>query len=175
MPVPGASAPLAALVGSGLQSEQFRFCGFLPSKTQARQRFLEGLCDDQSTLLFFESPARLKDSLKAMGLCFGSQRQIVVAREMTKLHEAYHRGTADELVAEFASIEKIRGEIVIVVAPVTQSIASMDDAHEMLKTALGSMKTKQAANHVAEQTGLSKQALYKEALSIQKNNRSDES
>lgn len=164
IPIPGASAPLAALVGSGLSNTDFRFSGFLPSKLQARQKQLEALSGESETLIFFESPARVISSLSDMKKKFGSERQAVVARELTKMHETFHRGTLSELESEFTAMQKVRGEIVIIVQGKSPEIVDPEDISAMLQKALQTMKTKQAANSVAQQTGLSKQELYKQAL-----------
>lgn len=174
IPIPGASAPLAALVGSGLENDQFRFCGFLPSKAQGRLQMLESLAKEQSTLIFFESPARIKATLGAMAQSFGGDRHVVVARELTKIHETFHRGTIQTLQDEFEALEKVRGEIVIVVGPATVIRFETEDVTELLKQALTTMKTKQAAVYVAAQTGLAKQALYNKALSLKDRPNQDE-
>ena len=168
IPIPGASAPVAALVGSGLNNEDFRFCGFLPSKQQARLQRISALKDEQCTLMFFESPARLKASLEAMVQGFGGDRRAVVARELTKMHETFHRGTLDQLSAEFSALDKVRGEIVVVVEAASAQVIADIDIDEALLSALETMKTKQAAQHVAQLTGRSAQQLYARALSLKK-------
>ncbi len=166
IPLPGASAPLAALVASGLPSEDFRFCGFLPSKAQARSRRLAELAEAQSTLIFFESPNRIKATLIAMEDAFGSDRKIAVAREITKMHETFYRGALSDLQDQFAAIEKVRGEIVVVVEGAGIQAVSEESIESQLRIALQTMKTKQAAALVAERNGLSKQVLYRQALTL---------
>jgi len=166
IPIPGASAPMAALVGSGLGVEDFRFCGFLPTKAQACIRRMESLANEQTTLIFFESPARVAACLAAMGEVFGTKRRAVVARELTKLHETFHRGSVGELAQEFSALNKVRGEIVILVSPAKEKEFGKDEVTQLLREALITMKTKQAANEVAGLTGISKQELYKQALQI---------
>ncbi len=166
IPIPGASAPMAALVGSGLNNTEFRFCGFLPAKSQARLKSLQLLLHASGTLMFFESPARLKKSLVDFCQVFGDDRRAVVARELTKMHETFHRGTLDELLSEFSCLEKIRGEIVILVEGSSGEIDASSDPFELLDDALKTMKTKQASNHVAQLTGLSKQDVYRMALEL---------
>ena len=166
IPIPGASAPLAALVGSGLSNTDFRFCGFLPNKLQARQKKLEALSVDSETLIFFESPARIVSCLLDMKQKLGAERKAVVARELTKMHETFHRGTLSELEKEFSAMSKVRGEIVIVVQGKGSEVVDPEDVSTMLQKALETMKTKQAANSVAQQTGQSKQELYKKALAL---------
>ncbi|NKB51901.1 MAG: 16S rRNA (cytidine(1402)-2'-O)-methyltransferase [Rhizobiaceae bacterium] len=166
IPLPGASAPLAALVGSGLASDDFRFCGFLPSKSQARIQRLSQLARDPYTLIFFDSPNRLKATLSAMVGEFGADRRAVVARELTKMHESFYRGSLEELNQEFEAMGKVRGEIVIVVAGASPSPVSEENVENQLREALQMMKTKQAAAFVAKSSGLSKQELYKQALTL---------
>jgi len=168
VPLPGASAPLAALVGSALPAEDFRFCGFLPSKAGAKKARLQEFADAETTLLFFESPARLFATLKAMEEVFGSTRNVVVARELTKMYETFHRGTLAELHSEFDTMDRIRGEIVLVVEAGETAQIEDQDIDTMLAEALATMKTKDAARHVAERTGLSRQTLYRQALDLAK-------
>lgn len=168
VPIPGSSAPLAALVGSALPTDDFRFCGFLPSKAGARKSRLQEIGGADTTLLFFENPARLLGTLKAMAEMFGEDRQTVVARELTKMHETFHRGTLAELHNEFKALDRIRGEIVIVVEAGEAAPPEAQDVDAMLTEALTTMKTKDAARHVAERTGLSRQALYRQALDLAK-------
>lgn len=165
-PIPGASAPLAALVGSGMSPDDFRFCGFLPHKAQAKRQQLEALKTARQTLIFFDGPSRIVDTLATIGETFGTDRPVVVARELTKMHETFHRGTAVSLAAEFEAMERVRGEIVIVIEGAPHEIHTETDVTDMLREALATMKTKDAANHVALQTGLAKQDLYKQALTL---------
>ncbi|MGI9355726.1 MAG: 16S rRNA (cytidine(1402)-2'-O)-methyltransferase [Rhizobiaceae bacterium] len=164
IPLPGASAPMAALVGSALPTDGFRFCGFLPSKAAARKSRIQELCHADATLLFFESPARLLGTLKVMADIFGADRLAVVAREMTKMHETFYRGTLAELLDELEALDRIRGEIVIVVKAGEAAQIEAKDIDAMLIQALTTMKTKDAVRHVAERTGVSRQALYRQAL-----------
>ena len=164
IPIPGASAPLAALVGSGLETGDFRFCGFLPTKHQAKAAHLKSLAEETATLIFFDGPTRVVSTLGTMAEIFGSDRKIVVARELTKMHETFHRGTALELEQEFSEMERVRGEIVIVVSPGTVAETTQEDVTALLRAALTTMRTKEAAKAVALQTGLSKQDLYQQAL-----------
>ncbi|QST00117.1 16S rRNA (cytidine(1402)-2'-O)-methyltransferase [Pontibacillus sp. ALD_SL1] len=111
--LPGANAALCALVGSGLDTTRFSFHGFLPRKKKERKEELERLSKDSGTLVFYESPHRLKEMLKALHDGFGN-RQVVLARELTKKYEEYIRGTASE-VLEWAHTEQVRGEFCIIV------------------------------------------------------------
>ncbi|KGP89927.1 16S rRNA methyltransferase [Pontibacillus chungwhensis BH030062] len=111
--LPGANAALCALVGSGLDTTRFSFYGFLPRKKKERKEELERLSKDSGTLVFYESPHRLKEMLKALHEGLGN-RQVVLARELTKKYEEYIRGTASE-VLEWAHTEQVRGEFCIIV------------------------------------------------------------
>lgn len=166
IPIPGASAPLAALLASGLPSDAFFFAGFLPSKDSARRKRLEELIRVPGTLLFFESPNRVADSLDAMAAVLGS-RPAAVCRELTKLHETIHRGALVDLAAEFAKAERVRGEIVVCVAPPPADAPSGEgDARTILQGLLREMKPAQAAAEAARLTGLPKRELYTLALSL---------
>ena len=169
IPIPGASAPLSALVASGLKSEDFRFCGFVPNKAGARGKWLANLSDAPSTLIFFEAPTRLIASLKSMAEAFGSDRLAVVARELTKMYETFERGSLNDLIERFSAQERLRGEFVILVEGAKETPVSELDATAMLKEALTRLKTKDAAAEVAEQTGLPRQELYRQALDLKNN------
>lgn len=112
--LPGATACIPALVSSGLPSEKFSFEGFLPQK-KGRQTHLESLKEECRTMIFYESPYRLLKTLKQFAENFGGERQVSVAREISKMHEEHVRGTLDEVIAHFETTEP-RGEIVIVLA-----------------------------------------------------------
>lgn len=114
VPVPGASALISALVASGLPTDEFFFCGFLPARSGARRARLAQLRSLPATLIFYEGPHRiaatLKDALEILG-----ERQAVVARELTKMHEEIARGSLSELTARFSSPENARGEMVLMI------------------------------------------------------------
>ena len=114
VPIPGASAPIAALVSSGLPTDEFFFAGFLPPKKNARRARLSELRSLPATLVFFEAPHRiaatLQDALEVLG-----PRRAVVARELTKMHEEFVRGTLDHLAAQFLDGDKARGEMVLLI------------------------------------------------------------
>lgn len=112
--LPGATACIPALVSSGLPCDRFCFEGFLPQK-KGRQTFIENLKEEPRTMVFYESPYRLLKTLKQFREAFGSDRQVSVAREISKIHEEHVRGSLDEVISHFETTEP-RGEIVIVVA-----------------------------------------------------------
>ncbi|ADZ68477.1 16S rRNA (cytidine(1402)-2'-O)-methyltransferase [Polymorphum gilvum] len=166
VPVPGASAPLAALVASGLPSDTVLFAGFLPQKGGPRARRLAELAAVPATLVLFESPHRLAASLAAMAGALGA-REAVVARELTKRFEEFRRGTLAELAAHFAE-HPPKGEIVVLVAPAAEAAheASEEDAEALLRVALADMPVAAAAKDVARRTGLDRKDLYQMALAI---------
>lgn len=163
--LPGPSAVLTALAVSGLPTDRFTFEGFLPRK--GRVSYFAGLAREPRTMIFFESPNRLPAALADLAAALGSERRVVVCRELTKLHEEVVRGSAAEVARHFA--DGARGEIVIVVegAEVVASDLPTGIAQVLALVAEGS-KLKDAAAEVAEATGLSKRDLYEGALESRK-------
>ncbi len=161
--LPGPSAVLTALAVSGLPTDRFAFEGFLPRKDGERGRLLAGLAQERRTLVFFESPNRLAASLADLATHFGSDRRVVVARELTKLHEEVRRGTATELAAWAA--EGVRGEIVIVVDGAPERVVELGaGVQQVLLLQADGVRLKEAATQVAVETGLSRRELYEAAL-----------
>ena len=163
--IPGASAVLTALQLSGLPCHRFLFEGFLPSKTVARKKELTLLADIPATLIFYESPQRLEETLNDMIVVFGT-RQAAVVRELTKKFEQTVRGTFKELSDYYRTNGWPKGEIVIVVAPAEQKSPDQKEIIVLLKQALTTMSVKDAAAFVADQTGESKKQLYQTALKL---------
>ncbi|MCW8131551.1 MAG: 16S rRNA (cytidine(1402)-2'-O)-methyltransferase [Planctomycetota bacterium] len=116
VPVPGACAAVAALGASGLPVHGFIFRGFLPKKPGARRRILESLKDREETLIFYESPQRIGKVLPEFVELFGAGRPACIARELTKLHETFHRGTLGELAALFTADHAPKGECTVLIA-----------------------------------------------------------
>ncbi len=161
--LPGASAVLTALALSGLPTDRFAFEGFLPRKDGERRSLIAELAAERRTLVFFESPHRLAESLAELAAGFGADRLAAVARELTKLHEEVVRGTLGELAERFA--EGARGEIAIVVAGAPAPAADPRRAlDEVLERMAAGESLKDAASDVAEATGLSRKSLYDAAL-----------
>ncbi|MBO9577278.1 MAG: 16S rRNA (cytidine(1402)-2'-O)-methyltransferase [Microbacteriaceae bacterium] len=161
--LPGPSAPLVALALSGLPTDRFCFEGFLPRKQGERQNALAALAAERRTMVFFESPHRIGDSLAELAAAFGADRPAAVARELTKLHEEVVRGPLGELAERFA--DGARGEICVVVGGAPAPVADEAGALErVLSLVSGGAKLKEAASTVAEETGLSKKSLYDAAL-----------
>ncbi len=163
IPIPGASALLAGLVASGLQTDSFLFAGFLPSRKVARQKRLAELKDVPATLILFESPNRLQASIADMISIFGGERNGAICRELTKLHEEILDGSLLELAAAYEN-RNIRGEIVIVIgAPEKQDIIDIDN---LLRELLETMTVSRAAAEAAKLTGKTKRELYQRSLQM---------
>jgi len=116
IPIPGPSAVTAALVASGLPTDQYTFCGFTPAKSSARVKWLAGIQSVTGTLVFFESKYRLIDSLKDMLEVFGGDTPGCIAREITKEYETFYRGTLQDLLAQIESMDKLLGEFVVLLS-----------------------------------------------------------
>lgn len=170
VPVPGASALIAALSVAGLPTDRFVFEGFLPAKPAARRKWLEGLREEPRTLLFYESSHRIADMLADVAAVLGNERQVVVLRELTKLFESIYRGSCGELVQQIATDSNMsRGEFVVVVAgnvvATDQLSTTALNADELLAVLLEEdLPVKQAAAIAARLTGLPRNQLYKQAL-----------
>lgn len=166
LPLPGPSAVVTALSVSGLLQDQFHFIGFLPSKPKQRTSALEHLAATTATLVFYEAPHRIVETLQALAATLGPARQVVLARELTKLFETIHRcplaDAADWLMAD---PNRTRGEFVVMVegAPAAQEEA-IDD--RVLQILLAELPLKQAASLAAQITGQKKNALYDRALQL---------
>jgi 16S rRNA (cytidine1402-2'-O)-methyltransferase len=164
--VPGPSALIAALVSSGLPTDGFRFAGFLPAKSGARRALLQQLAAEAQTVVFYEAPHRIVESLADVVATLGPDRRIVVARELTKLHEEVLRGPAAEVLAELKRRESVKGEITLLIARAEGGAAR--PAHEPLRRQLANLMRdeqldeKSALKRLAKTTGRSKSDLYRE-------------
>ena len=158
--LPGPSAALTALAASGLPTDSFRFGGFLPSKPGQRAKALEELAEEHATLIFYEAPHRVLEALEAIEQTLGP-RPVVVARELTKIHEEYLRGTAAEIHAQLATRDAVRGEITLLIGKATApppDDTPLDEAVEQL-VAAGTPRM-DAIKQVAKRRGLSKREVY---------------
>jgi len=162
--LPGPSAPVVALTLSGLPSDRFLFAGFLPSKDKARAEALTELAGVRATLVFFETAPRLIKSLKAIEKML-PDREVAVARELTKLYEECRTGSAAALAAHYEA-HPPKGEIVLLVGPPLDAETSDADADALLRVALATEKPSRAAAQVAKVTGLDRKALYARALEL---------
>jgi len=164
--LPGANAPMTALQLSGLPSENFTFIGFLPNKTNARKNTLKKWQTSPATLITFESPKRLLTTIQDIHTIYGD-RQIAIARELTKLHEDIRRGTTLELITYYKDQPTPKGEIVLLIAPHTQAETPDEKIIKAeLKTALITMKTKEASRTIATKYDLNPTEIYDLALSL---------
>lgn len=162
--LPGASAVITALQLSGLPADRFMFCGFLPSKSTQRRQELRQLAEIPSTLIFFESPNRLADSLVDMAEILGN-RPAAVTRELTKLYEEVVPAPLNELAAHYRN-QTVKGEIVVVVGPPNAPQAlTADSLDDQIKTALAQgLSLRDAAAVVAAATGLPRKQIYARGL-----------
>lgn len=166
VPIPGASALVAALSAAGLPSDRFTFEGFLPAKSAARQKQLMALAGDPRTLIFYEAPHRILDSLKDMQTAFGAGREVVMAREISKTFETIYRAPLAELI-DFVAADnnQQRGEIVLLVRGAPEREETLDaSAEHTMRVLLEELPVKQAAAIGAKLTGLRKNDLYQWAL-----------
>ena len=163
--IPGASAVIAALSISGLPTDRFLFSGFLPNKAKARADALLELASIKATLVFYESGPRLAASLETIAQLYGD-REVAVARELTKKFEEVVTGTAAELAARYAAQEP-KGEIVLMIGPpLEDAVADAGDVDAALREALQSMSAAKAAGAIAKKFGLERAALYARATEI---------
>jgi 16S rRNA (cytidine1402-2'-O)-methyltransferase len=163
-PIPGPSASLTALAGSGLPTDAFYFGGFLPPKPGQRAHLLEALAEEQATLIFYEAPHRILESLEAVETVLGP-RPVVVARELTKLHEEYLRGTAAEVRAQLASRDTVKGEITLLIGKATEPPPDDTPVVDAVKILIGDgMPRMDAIKLVARRRGLSKRDVYDQML-----------
>ena len=165
-PIPGACALIAALSASGLATDRFQFEGFLPAKQVARQKTLKALQDTSATLVFYEAPHRILGSLEDIETVLGSDRQVVLARELSKTFETFIDGSVAEVAATVAQdSNQQRGEMVLMVAGAESSKREIDPSVEQLMNLLmPHLPLKKAAAIAAEYTGLKKNQLYQWGL-----------
>ena len=167
VPIPGASAGITALIASGLAPQPFMFYGFLPRKPKEQLHELDLLKTHQETMIFYEAPHRLAKTLQSVEKVFGAERQVVLARELTKRYEEFLRGTIAELVA-WATSNEVRGEFVVIVSGNDQTIetsdsdplaelSAVDAVKELVENGL---KPTAAIKQIAKQRSLDRQTLY---------------
>ena len=168
MPLPGASAAVTAISASGLLNDQFYFVGFLPAKAKQRDNVLQGLRTVGATMVFYEAPHRILDCAAALAAVFEPQRQVVFARELTKLFEEIHRCPLSEAVAWIkADAHREKGEFVVLLEGAAKAEDAQDaEAERILNILLAECSVKQAASLAAQITGRKKNALYERALQI---------
>ncbi|HJQ57197.1 MAG TPA: SAM-dependent methyltransferase, partial [Vineibacter sp.] len=165
---PGPSAALAALALADLPTDRFLFGGFLPAKTTARREAIASMATLPATLVFFETPHRLVESLADLADLLGP-RPAAVARELTKRFEEIRRGPLDELARHYAEAGAPRGEIVLVIAPPgPQAAPAAGDIDAVLREALRTAGVREAATEVAARFGLPRRTTYARALALKR-------
>jgi len=167
VPIPGCSAVVAALIASGLPSDRFVFEGFLPAKPKDRRAHLERLTSESRTLVFYEAPHRLRQTLQDLGV-LGGDREIVLAREITKLHEEFWRGTIAEAIDHYRDREPM-GEFTLVLAgaELNPLLLSDDALKAELQTLINQgISRSEASRQLAQQTALPRRQIYQLALSL---------
>ncbi len=166
VPVPGACAAVAALSASGLPTDAFTFAGFPPSRQGKRRTFLAGVSDLPGTLVLYEAPHRLLDTLTDIREVLG-ERRVIVARELSKIYEEFIRGTASEVISA-VSQGIVRGEVVILVAPGEAALQETEPLEQVLRRLMagGALSIKDIAKQAAIISGVSRSEAYAEALKL---------
>ncbi len=171
IPVPGPSAVTAVLSASGLPTDHFAFDGFLPARKAARRKYLTGLREEERTLVFYEAPHRVQESLRDILEILGD-REIVLGREVTKLHEEFLRGSVSQLISDTGPREW-RGEITVVVGGAGRARVTKQDSDrdrdreirsEIQKLRKGGMRVKEIAEILGERFSMSKREVYRLAV-----------
>ena len=168
VPLPGASAAVTALSASGLVNDRFTFVGFLPAKAKQRETVLTQMLAEPATMVFYEAPHRIVDCVEALVAVFEPARQVVFARELTKLFEEIHRCPLGEAMAWLkADAHREKGEYVVLLEGAAPASGEQDaEAERILNILLAECSVKQAASLAAQITGRKKNALYERALQI---------
>ena len=164
VPIPGACAFIAGLCGSGLPTDRFTFCGFLPSKQHARREVLQELKSKTETLIFHESPKRILESLEDMLKIFGDRR-CCVCRELTKLYEDFQRGSLSEIIEHFSENEPA-GEFIVIISGNKEESVNKDQIFAELAELLNKFRVKEAVEIIKEKYSVNKKTIYQKALEI---------
>jgi len=167
VPIPGASAFLAALVASGLPTDSFRFSGFLPPKSGQRRQMLESIKASPRTQVFYEAPHRVKEAVKDVVEILGGERELVIAREVTKIHEEFLRGRAGEILATLNARGDIKGEITLLIGKADETerkAAASVSVRQRLEQIMAEerLDEKAALKRIAKEMGVSKSEAYRE-------------
>jgi len=167
VPIPGASAFLAALVASGLPTDSFRFSGFLPPKSGQRRQMLESIKESPRTQVFYEAPHRVKEAVEDVVEILGAERHVVIAREVTKIHEEFLRGRASEVLAALNARGDIKGEITLLIGKAEETerkaatgVSARQRLHQIM--AAEKLDEKAALKRIAKEMGVSKSEAYRE-------------
>jgi 16S rRNA (cytidine1402-2'-O)-methyltransferase len=168
VPIPGASAFLAALVASGLPTDSFRFSGFLPAKRGQRRALLESILESPRTQVFYEAPHRVKEALEDVVEVLGGERYVVVAREVTKLHEEFLRGHAAVVLETMNARGDIKGEITLMIGKAEAGEAKASPSRVSIRQRVEQVMAgekldeKSALKRIAREMGISKSEAYRE-------------
>ncbi len=166
-PIPGPSALVTALAASGLPTDSFRFAGFLPPKSGQRSSVLEALKTDQATLIFYEAPHRILDTLADVDRIMGA-RPVVIARELTKTHEEFLRGTARQVLEILKARDAVKGEITLLIGKAGKHEAPADEAVPIDEAVAAcerdGLTRMDAIKAVARRRGLSKREVYQQVI-----------
>jgi 16S rRNA (cytidine1402-2'-O)-methyltransferase len=171
VPIPGAAAFLAALVASGLPTDSFRFSGFLPAKSGQRRQMLESIKQSPRTQVFYEAPHRVVEALSDVVEILGEDRHVVIAREVTKVHEEFLRGRAGDVLETLNARSNIKGEITLLIGKADEAearVATGAPAHLSIRQRLEQIMAeekldeKAALKKVAKERGISKSEAYRE-------------
>jgi 16S rRNA (cytidine1402-2'-O)-methyltransferase len=165
-PVPGANAAISGLIASGLPTDRFIFHGFLPAKAGQRKTALEELARGEATHVFYEAPHRILDTLADVEAVFGTGQHVVIARELTKLHEEFLRGPAAEIRSQLAARASVRGEIVLMLAP--SAVEAYSEKRVSLAVEVATLMKSEGINEmdalkrIARERGIGKSEAYRE-------------
>ncbi|MBE9228706.1 16S rRNA (cytidine(1402)-2'-O)-methyltransferase [Phormidium sp. LEGE 05292] len=176
IPIPGANAAITALSAAGLATDKFVFEGFLPAKSKERRTHLETLKGETRTIIFYESPHRLRETLQDLSAVLGETREIVLARELTKMHEEFWRGTITDAIAHYTKREP-QGEFTLVVAGATLEKPQLSEAvikAELQNLLKQGLSRSDASRQLSQQTSLPRRQIYQLALTIAEPNLADE-
>ena len=169
VPIPGPAALIPALIASGLNTDSFTFRGFPSPKAGARRRQLQEIRQSNQTDIFYEAPHRIRETLEDIVAVLGAERPVIIARELTKLHEEFLRGTAQEVLNALKKRAEIKGEIVLLIGPATQAEAAAplrsirDRVAQLMREE--KLDEKSALKKAARERGISKSAAYRELQS----------
>jgi 16S rRNA (cytidine1402-2'-O)-methyltransferase len=170
VPIPGASAVVAALAGSGLPTDSFQFLGFLPAKSGQRRTLLESLREAKQTTVIYEAPHRIAETMKDIAELLGAERPVVLARELTKVHEEFIRGSAAEILQRVEKHE-LKGEMTLLIGkgPAQGQAAAKDIAQQLDEIMREQKLDENAALKVlAKEQGISKSEAYRELQRVRR-------
>jgi 16S rRNA (cytidine1402-2'-O)-methyltransferase len=165
IPIPGAAAFLSALIASGLAVDSFQFSGFLPAKSGQRKQALESIKTSPRTEVFYEAPHRIREAVEDIVAVLGGERHIVVARELTKVHEEFLRGTAAQVLAELKERSEVKGEITLLIGKLEGAVqASSGDVGQRVRQIMqeDGVDEKGALKRAAREMGVGKSEAYRE-------------